>query len=200
MATTKSLLVFVAAVVVGLLFFSYQGYNFNQQIVVPTIFEPSYCGNNVCGSEESIINCPLDCIKLDLFLNRLKAMEWYFWVLVIITFLVGIYKLTKGDDKMNNDETKEKETEEEVVTCSRCGQKFEVDTELSSCDECGEEDLCEDCMMPFENVSVCRKCCQAEIKEKIVEKIVEIPVYINDGAITQETETAEEYEKRIINK
>ena len=67
-----------------------------------------------------------------------------------------------------------------------------------ACDECGEEQLCGDCVAVFKNagVSLCRKCLQ--VTERIVEKIVEKPVYFNnETTAAQKEETMEEFEKRI---
>ena len=69
-----------------------------------------------------------------------------------------------------------------------------------TCDECGEEHLCEECVTIFENagVSLCKKCLR--VPEQVVEKIVEKPNHINSEAdiIPQKEETMAEFEKRIM--
>lgn len=87
------------------------------------------------------------------------------------------------------------------VKCIECKETFDIEDHSNpkcldcggyccedctySCDECGNDNLCIDCMTSFEDVDLCKKCCLKEAlkidiskfsSEKIVEKIVEKPV------------------------
>lgn len=98
--------------------------------------------------------------------------------------------------------------------CSICKKPFKVDedgevleededgnTLVLFCDECDSDQqkpLCPDCITNFENAGVdfCSKC--LKITERVVEKIVEKPVYVKQDNISQVSETMEEFEKRIM--
>ena len=76
------------------------------------------------------------------------------------------------------------------------------------CDECDggkEKPYCGDCSIYFDEIqiTICPRCLEKamneckNIKGKVVEKIVEKPIYIKEGVIHAE-ESMEDFEKRIL--
>jgi hypothetical protein len=100
------------------------------------------------------------------------------------------------------------------MKCNQCSNKLEEDEDgelleedddgnslffyCNECDTDEENPLCPDCVTEFENCEIflCNKCLKTETKT--VEKIVEKIVYVNSGSKNQESETAEEFTKRIM--
>ena len=103
-------------------------------------------------------------------------------------------------------------SEEEQGTDGEEAQDWNDMFYCNECDTNQENPYCGDCVIWFENASqsYCGKCLDAALKEaknlkghvveRIVEKVVEKPVYINDGSAARENsgETMEEFEKRIM--
>lgn len=108
-------------------------------------------------------------------------------------------------------------TEDDEWTCDLCEVKFSSEETLDNgrknpdyadcyeCNNCDNTELCTDCCTEFENADVilCKECLGIEnlVTERVVEKIVEKPIYINqqaNGIAYPASETNEEFEKRIM--
>lgn len=115
---------------------------------------------------------------------------------------------------------------EDSFKCSICkkeysNQKYLDDDEekenpdygdVWECDFCDEEFLCGDCVYgPRDNdeLSICLNCIKSAMKklsigtiEKVVEKVVEKPIYVKEGNVqlgNVREESMIEFEKRIVN-
>lgn len=68
----------------------------------------------------------------------------------------------------------------EPTPCPKCGEDTGGE-ETYGCDECEEVDICEDCSVMLENVSVCKSCVddvyprEQKVVEKEIVKYVEVP-------------------------
>jgi len=77
----------------------------------------------------------------------------------------------------------------EANECDKCKKDVSND-ETFSCDECGDDNICKDCICSkFENVNICRKCLEkespskTEVKVEYKDKIVERIVYVDKEGV-----------------
>jgi len=83
----------------------------------------------------------------------------------------------------------------EPVVCSNCKKEIKEDEDTFTCNECDEENICEDCIIEFENSNTfyCKKCMDKvyphtiETKIEYKERIVEKPVYIKEDGTPIDT-------------
>jgi hypothetical protein len=74
----------------------------------------------------------------------------------------------------NNEIEIETEEDDHKVTCPKCQKKI-YEADAHQCDECGEDNICRDCMVDFEKLSVCKECVDHAYPRKIEKVVYTVP-------------------------
>lgn len=115
---------------------------------------------------------------------------------LVILSQTGIFTRNKKEEE----EPEEEETETDETHCCKCGKKLR-ENEGVTCQECEREYFCDECTVRFRicEEDFCYDCLEkvhpSKGKTKIVEKIVEKPVYIDTRKESVKLKEVEDFEK-----